>query len=267
MGGNISTQINRVTQILKNVTENSCAINQDIQQDISGLDIVLNKSKCGDITIANRASLGGSCDLGAMASSLAQASTEMTAEQVSALNLSFNADTKVSERTSVIENVLKNKCGAEQSIRQNIEDVKITLNEAECDTINLLNSANAQVACAAKTVIDSIDTAEMKATSKQEAKPLLSIGVMLGGIGIIITVVVLALIVNAVMKNQKKKKAKQQAQQQAQARQQAELRARASSSQQLGGGADWELNTKNVPWVVLLIGTLVWYAKMTEPKK
>jgi hypothetical protein len=90
---------------------------------------------------------------------------------------------------------------------------------------------------------------------------------MLGGIGTIITVVVIILIVNAVMK---KKKSNQQntAGQTPKPSNGARSREEAIAElQNQNGGADWKLNTKNVPWVVLLIGTLVWYAKMTEPKK
>lgn len=284
MGANVSTQVQRVTQIVENTSKATCKQSADVRQEMKGLRIKLVGANCGDILIQNKARIAQDCDMDSLAKALAEASMELDTEQTASLGFFPNVDTGVQERESILKTHLEQECGTDAKLKQNIEDVEIELKPYEdsrgrvyppsCDTIGILNDAGVTQQCVMKQAIDAIDKSAQGKKSKQTQKfPIgLSIGIGLGVIGLVVVAVVIVM----VLKGGKKDDG-------AEGAEGGELTdadfADADAAGQFGGkrkrrrGAkrlftsSGQINWRNVPVTVIGIMMLVWYAKATEGRR
>lgn len=202
MGANVSVAKQVAETTIKNTASNSCTINQSISQEIKGLELHMKKIRCPGfgITIANRASLGGTCDLSAMSTALADASMELSNDQVASLGIGqLNVNSTLQERKTLIENELNNKCSTNQNIKQNIEGHAIYLEDVEgsqCTGINIYNDANAATQCIASAVNKALSSDNFKAKSKQKVDTkLLDLGNLAIAAGVIVFVIVIAVVI------------------------------------------------------------------------
>jgi len=276
MGINASTQKQKVVSILENNAKANCKTSQNVQQTIQGLSISLVDSNCKDINVQNRAKVASQCELGAMASALAKASMDLSADQTATLGLGMNINTSEQERQSIIKNKIEANCGSDQNVKQTIEGQTISLKGSTCNDINVMNDLDATSQCVLKLAFDAVDQSAAKGSTKQVVKfPLgLSIGLGLGVVGIVVIAVIIFMVVKG------KKKGEQGEAGEAGAGAAGETgpmqgvageagpmqggrrrRRRGRGRTSVNGG---QINWKNVPITVLGIMMLVWYAKMTD---
>jgi hypothetical protein len=271
MGVNASTQKQRLTSIIQNQSKATCKTRQGATQEIKGLNISLQDSNCKDIQVLNRAKLASQCDIGAMASALAQASMELSADQTATLGLGLNVNTSEQDRTSIIKQKIEAECGTDQQVKQTIEDAVISLKGSSCDKLKVMNDLDATSQCVLKLAFDAVDKQTAEGSTKQTVKfPIgLSIGIGLGVVGLVIVAVIIIML----LKGGKKKPALAAEGEAGAAGYEAAGAAQVGAQQ--GGrrrrrrgrrGARGQINWNNVPITVIGILMLVWYAKMTEPK-
>lgn len=289
MGANASTQKQTLITTIQNESKASCKTQQDANQQINGLTISLIDSNCKDIEVLNRAKLSSQCDLGAMSRALAEASMELTAQQTTSLLPGINVNTSEQDRQTHIKNKLEAECGQTQLVKQKIEDAVITLQGSSCDNLKVMNDLDATSQCVLKLAFDAVDKQAAAGSTAQKTGSLIpDIGVKLGvGLGLgLVGIVVVVVIIIMVVRSRKKKGEEGQGEEGPPGGEQGlyEEGAYAGEGQQggrrrrrrgglLGGIGGWgsithkDINWGNVPITVLGIMMLVWYAKMTEPKK
>jgi len=168
MGANISTTVDKALSTIENVSKTSCSMNQAVDQSISGISVFMEESQCGDISFTQKAKIIGVCDMGAMAAALAEASTELTKDQVAALGIGMNVDTTIRDRASIIKQKLEQSCSSESLIKQNISGIVVRLTKgSSCDTLKFIQDADLTTQCTIKVVMDSLDSDEFKGSFKQ----------------------------------------------------------------------------------------------------
>jgi hypothetical protein len=187
MGANVSTQIQSATQIIDNESFSKCTNSNTVQQSMKGLNIELIGARCGDVAIQNKTKVNQKCDMGSIASALATASMNLNSEQTSTLGLAINVDTSVQDRSSIIKNKIEMECGNNSSIQQNIENVKLVMKPYEdssgrvylpdCNTIKIINDADATSQCIMKLAIDALDKSDMSKKSRQTVNFPLGFGI------------------------------------------------------------------------------------------
>jgi hypothetical protein len=301
MGANVSTQISTVTTTLNNAQKNNCRNESSIDQSIGNINVNLVGANCGTIEFSNQATVSQMCDLSGAAKSLAEAAQGLTAEQKSTLSLSANVSTGVQDNTTTINTILENECGNSQKIKQKISGANITLQPyvspdgktmipASCDILRFANSASAQQQCILKTVSDSLAKIDQKQAAKQvtEFPPLLSgmlMFLLLPAIGIGVIIFIIVIIKMLKPKDQGMAIPPPGGKTGATGTSMGASGANVSGLFQQGmsmfskgksgtekkfGGAKLcsaHIRTENIPIVVLGILMLVWYAKMTDPRR
>lgn len=299
MGANVSTQIAKATSVLENVQENTCENASQIFQNISGLNITLRGSSC-PLEITNEAKVEQICDLSATSSALAEAAQQLTADQKSTLSLSANVSTGIQENTSIIKNILKNKCGSASLIKQNIENVNLivepyvspdgkTVIPADCGILRFANKANAQQQCVLKAVNDSVSKLKQDQAAKQvtEFPPIFSLlGMLIFGPIIAIVVIVVIVTIVKMLKKPKNDDASALLAGSSDGKQRCSQDPKTgknyadpngpyscSEAELKGGGRrrrssqGFDIRFENLPIVVIGLFMLVWYARMTDPNQ
>lgn len=290
MGANVSTSVASATSIIKNTQSASCTNASSIIQGIKGLDIQIEGASCGDITVRNTATVQQTCDLSAMASALAEAASQMSAEQKAALSLSANISTQVQDNKQIIESELNLKCGNESAILQSIEGVKFTVKPyvyvdpvtkktvvvpASCNTATFANEASAQQQCALKMVTDAISKTDTTQTAVQTQESIISglisglmLPLLIGG-GLLIAPIIIIVIVKMLKKPTTPVDLGPEMGAVGTEAANTELPVYQDYVDVQKGGArrrsrGSNVNTQNIPIVVLGILMLVWYSKTTD---
>ena len=277
MGANVSKSVQKVREVIENTSKTACVNDANITQSIKGLNVHLKGLSCGELLVANKASIAQTCDMNAISNALAQASMGASKEQLATLGLAVNVSDSVQDRESNIKNIIEAKCGSSARVQQNIEGVTMVVEpwesstgeilKPDCDTLKFLNDANVTQQCIMKTVMDSVSQTKQEVKDKQTVKfPIgITIGIGLGVVGFI----VIAVVIGMLIKNSGKKKATTTATKATTAKTSTTSTVGATISGpdtalQVGGG--YEINLKNAPITVMGIMMLVWYAKMTDNK-
>uniref|UniRef100_A0A6C0BPN8 Myristylated IMV envelope protein n=1 Tax=viral metagenome TaxID=1070528 RepID=A0A6C0BPN8_9ZZZZ len=165
--GNVSTTVQKATDIIRNNTAQSCDLTQAVDQNMN-VRLDLTDTNCPNLSFVNRAKLVGECNFGQTASALAEASTDLTTEQEMGLGLGINADTTVAERTAIFEQYLEQKCGNEGAIKQNLVlDVKGK--NLRCDQLQALNEADLTTACAINAVSQTLTSNQFEKATTQSS--------------------------------------------------------------------------------------------------
>ena len=165
--GNVSTTVQKATDIIRNNTAQSCEMRQAIDQNMN-VRLDLTDTYCPDLSFINRAKLVGECNFGQTASALAEASTNLTTEQELGLGLGINADTTVREREAIFEQFLEQKCANEGSIKQNL-NLDIKGKNLRCDQLQALNDGDLTTACAVNAVSQVLTSDQFEKASKQQS--------------------------------------------------------------------------------------------------
>lgn len=197
MGANVSTTQQQATSVLRNVANNSCTIDQSVTQKISNVSPTIIGCT-GELRYENNASLGGTCDMSAIATGLAEASMSLSEEQTNALGIGLNVSDNAQERASKIENAINQKCGGAQAIKQTLENNSPMLycpNGEALSTV-FLNTANAELECVQRAVNEATNRDDFRDVSNQTNK--FSVAVALGAVGIVLVVVIMVTIIGVV---------------------------------------------------------------------
>lgn len=128
----------------------------------------LTNTNCGNLDFENRAKLVGDCDMGQIAESLAEASTNLSKEQTAGLALGMNVNTSVADRKNIIQQVLEESCGNEAAIRQNLK-VWLRGDNLDCDRLRAINDADLTTKCMVNTVMQAVSRDEFVEASKQKS--------------------------------------------------------------------------------------------------
>lgn len=185
MGGNFSTNVSKVVQTIENVTKTSCQNRMTSDQDISGIRVNLSKgAKCGDITFSNEASLMGDCNMDNFAKALAAQSMELTVANSAGLTLpgTFNVSMTQQQRESAIKQILEQKCGNEQAVKQTLRNISVTIEDpgTSCATLKFANNANLTSQCISAVILDAISENKDKVavTQTNEVSPLALLAIL-----------------------------------------------------------------------------------------
>lgn len=167
MGANVSTTVDKATNIVENVTKTSCEMRQAVDQSIENIRLDLTDTSCDNLSFTNRVKLVGTCNLDAVASALAEASADLTAEQTTALGIGINVNSTVRDRTNIIRNIIEQRCSSEQLAAQSIKGVTIIGRNLSCNQLQFLNEADVTTQCVMTAVMDAVTNDNFKAASKQ----------------------------------------------------------------------------------------------------
>jgi len=164
--GNVSSTVQRATDIVENTSKQACELRQATDQNITArLD--LTDTYCPDLQFINRAKMVGTCNMGQMAEALAQASTKLSKEQTAGLGLNLNVNSTVAERTNVIKNLLESRCGNEGLIKQQL-NLDIKGKNLNCKQLQAINDADMTTQCMANVIMQTLSKNEFEEASKQK---------------------------------------------------------------------------------------------------
>lgn len=185
MGANASYVQNKVVQTIENVTKTSCQNRAAVDQTIEGIRINMSKgAKCGDITFSNEASLMADCNMENYAKALAAQSMELTVAQSNSFALpgTFNVSMTQQERESAIKQILEQKCGNEQAVKQTLRNITVTLEDPDtaCTALRFANNANLTAQCVSSVVLSALTENKDKVTVTQsnEISPFAILAIM-----------------------------------------------------------------------------------------
>ncbi len=167
MGANISTNASTTIQETQNTMKSSCTPTAAAQQTISGNYVVLRgDATCGNISFKNTARLNSTCDMQALASTLAQQAENLTEEQQAGLGLNMTTD--LSTNTNIISNYLEQQCGPTSNLVQEMSNNRIEIwDDAQCEAIEFMNDADLTSSCVMKQVNDVVSKLEETKTTTQ----------------------------------------------------------------------------------------------------
>lgn len=193
--GNVSSTVQRAVTEIQNSAKSSCSNQVGIKQDLSVM-LDLTDTNCPNLVFGNTAKSVSTCNMGAMADSLAAASVNLSKEQTAGLGLGLNVSSSVLERKTAIQNYLEQKCGNLAAIEQT-NSVKIKANNLKCDQLSAFNNADATQQCAISAVVQAVDKQSASEAVKQKTDilgsltallasgPLLILGAVLLGFGLL----------------------------------------------------------------------------------
>lgn len=147
MGASVNVNKSAISRSIENTLSQSCENSTNITQSLGGIRITLkDNARCDDILIMNEAKAVSECDMSMTASILEDFKDELSNEAKAGLGLAVNKTQ--TENISDIKKTLESKCGNQTSIQQTIKDIEIVISgNARCDTIDMINRANATSGC------------------------------------------------------------------------------------------------------------------------
>lgn len=193
--GNVSSTVQSVMSTVQNTAKTSCGNTVGIKQDLSVM-LDLEDVNCPNLIFGNRARSASTCNLGAIADSLASASVNLSKEQTAGLGLGLNVNSSVLDRKTVIQQLLEQKCGNMTAIEQT-NSVKLRGKNLTCEQLSAFNEADATQQCVINTVMQVVNKQADAESVKQKTDilggltallasgPLLILGAVLLGFGLL----------------------------------------------------------------------------------
>jgi hypothetical protein len=193
--GNVSSTVQTAMTAVQNSAKTSCSNTVGIKQDLSVM-LDLEDVNCPNLVFGNRARAASTCNLGAIADSLAAASVNLSKEQTAGLGLGLNVSSSVLERKTAIQQLLEQKCGNMTAIEQT-NSLKLKGKNLTCEQLSAFNEADATQQCVINTVMQVVDKQAATEAVKQKTDilgsltallasgPLLILGAVLLGFGLL----------------------------------------------------------------------------------
>lgn len=193
--GNVSSTVQRAVTEVTNSSKSSCTNAVGIKQDLSVM-LDLTDTNCPNLVFGNTAKSVSTCNMGAIADSLAAASVNLSKEQTAGLGLGLNVSSSVLERKTAIQQYLEQKCGSTTAIEQS-NSVKLKAKNLNCEQLQAFNNADATQQCVINAVLQVVDKQDATEAVKQKTDilgsltallatgPLLILGAVLLGFGVL----------------------------------------------------------------------------------
>lgn len=186
MGANVSTSVKNLTNEVESTLSQHCDASSNVSQEIKG--VIISNGLCPNIVIENRAKVLTNCDIGALATTLAENAEKLTEEQKAGLGLNLSTD--VSVNSNKIKNMLESACNTQSNIDQKINNLKIK--DVNCDLLKIANTADTKTQCLLSAIDDSVS--KLKADTKISQKGFDPTTIIIVVAAIIAALILLALV-------------------------------------------------------------------------
>lgn len=154
MGASVNVTNTAITRSMASTLSQSCESSSAVVNVIENIKIKLSgNASCGAIKFINVATASSVCDMTMAADVLASFQDDISSEATAGLGLSVNAtDTRKSED---IKQEMETKCGSAALIENSMRGIDIEVSgNAQCDSIEFMNQADATSSCVMKMVSD-----------------------------------------------------------------------------------------------------------------
>src|SRR3989304_9968262 len=190
MGGNFSLTSDKFYRDIETNMEQSCTPKSGIEQQLNNNTFIARgQAKCGNIMFNNKARTASSCEMSGISDTLAKYTNKLNEEQKIGLGIGINNSLSFSDTVEKIKNQLNSKCGAEESIKQELNNNRVEIwDQAQCNSVSFMNEADAAQTC----VMINVNKAISDATKTTEKKQTVEWNTMMVTIIVIVVIIIFA---------------------------------------------------------------------------